>query len=126
MKWNLKIRLNRYLVYYHNTKSIINNRKIFYAISGILILASILSLATWGLKPGLDFTGGSLLKISFEGALPTPEQIKSALAEQVFTDASVRLAGSNSYFIRTKEINQGQKNAIVSALGATEKEFNSI
>ncbi|MEK7117596.1 MAG: protein translocase subunit SecF [Patescibacteria group bacterium] len=105
---------------------IINNRKIFYAISGILILASILSLATWGLKPGLDFTGGSLLNISFEGALPTPEQIQSALAEQGFTDASVRLAGSNSYIIRTKEINQGQKNTIVSALGATEKEFNSI
>ncbi|MEK9185380.1 MAG: protein translocase subunit SecF, partial [Patescibacteria group bacterium] len=105
---------------------IIEHRKIFYAISGILILASIISLAIWGLKPGLDFTGGSLLNFSFKGETPTPEQIQSALAEQGFTDASVRLAGSDSYIIRTKEINQEQKNTIVSALGATEKEFNSI
>lgn len=105
---------------------IINNRKIFYAISGILILASILSLAAWGLKPGLDFTGGSLLSISFEGEALTAEKVQSVLTAQGYGDASVRLAGSNSYIIRTKEINQEQKSAIVSVLGATEKEFNTI
>lgn len=105
---------------------VIQYRKIFYAISGILILASILSLAVWGLKPGLDFTGGSLLSISFESEIPTAEKVQSVLAERGYGDASVRLAGSNSYIIRTKEINQEQKNAIVSILGATEKEFNTI
>jgi preprotein translocase subunit SecF len=106
--------------------NIINNRKIFYAVSAILVLASIASLYAFGLRPGLDFTGGSLLNVSFTEKIPSVEKINSSLTELGFENASVRQAGTDSYIIRLREINQNEKNQIITALGATEKEFNTV
>jgi len=40
--------------------NIIGQRKYFYIFSGILVILSVLSLFVWGLKYGIDFTGGTL------------------------------------------------------------------
>ena len=44
---------------------IIGKRYWFFLISGIAILLSIIFLAVFGLKPGLEFSSGSSLTISF-------------------------------------------------------------
>ena len=44
---------------------VINNRKLFYTFSGLLVLASFVSLAVWGLKPSIDFTGGTLIDVAY-------------------------------------------------------------
>jgi preprotein translocase subunit SecF len=106
--------------------NIIKHRKIFYVISGLLFLASIISLSVWKLNPGIDFKGGSLLSVSFSGEVPTSETIGTKLDELGFTGSSVRSAGENNFIIRTREINQEEKNNIVTTLGAEEKEFNSV
>ncbi len=59
---------------------IIENKKNYFIFSGILILLSLISLVTWGLKPGIDFTGGSLLEVSYEQR-PALDKI-----EEVFTN----------------------------------------
>ncbi|QQS21387.1 MAG: protein translocase subunit SecF [Candidatus Moraniibacteriota bacterium] len=46
---------------------LIRKRKYFYAFSLLISLASILALATWGLKLGIDFKGGTLLEVSWDG-----------------------------------------------------------
>ncbi len=51
----------------------IGKRKIFYAISGLIILVGIGSLVTKGLNPGIDFTGGRSYVIRFEEPVPTTE-----------------------------------------------------
>ncbi|MBU2219459.1 protein translocase subunit SecF, partial [Patescibacteria group bacterium] len=38
---------------------IVKNRKIWYAISGLFVAASIFSIFYFGLRLGIDFTGGS-------------------------------------------------------------------
>ena len=45
--------------------NIIKYRKIWLSLSGVLVVASILALFTWGLNFGIDFTGGSLLEVEF-------------------------------------------------------------
>lgn len=105
---------------------IIKNRKIFYIISVVLIAASVASLWLWGLKAGIDFKGGSLLNVSFGGEIPGSETINAKLLELGFEGSSVRKAGDDSYIIRTREINQQEKNEIVDVLGAEEKEFSSV
>ena len=42
---------------------IIKKRKIWYIISSTLIAISVLSLLIFGLKPAIDFTGGTLMEI---------------------------------------------------------------
>ena len=55
--------------------TIIGMRKVTYTISGILVGASILALAVWGLKLGIDFTGGSLFEVEFAWAKPETNSI---------------------------------------------------
>jgi preprotein translocase subunit SecF len=45
---------------------IIGKRFQFFLISGIVILIGIISLLTVGLKPGIEFSSGSLLTVDFE------------------------------------------------------------
>lgn len=101
---------------------IVNHRKIFYAISGLLVVASILSFIIWGLKPSIDFTGGSLLQVSFENIMPATDEVNNVLDNLGLKDASVR-SSENGYIIRTKEISQDQKNSIISSLSLGGKYF---
>ena len=42
---------------------IIKHRKIWYAFSLLIIIASLFSIFKFGLKQGIDFTGGALLEV---------------------------------------------------------------
>ncbi len=57
-------------------------RRVFYALSAIVILAGLISLALpgFGLRPGLDFSGGSLLEAKFERTDVTTSEVRTALA----------------------------------------------
>ena len=58
----------------------IKYKKIYFIISGVLILASFCSLIIFGLEPGIDFTGGSILEIEYKDFRPQNQEIKEALA----------------------------------------------
>lgn len=51
----------------------IEKRKMFYVISGIIVLIGIGSLFTRGLNPGVDFTGGRTFVVQFPQPLSTVE-----------------------------------------------------
>ncbi len=58
---------------------IIQKRKIFLSISSLAVVASILALIFWGLKFGIDFTGGSLMEVGFTNYQPTITEIQDGL-----------------------------------------------
>jgi preprotein translocase subunit SecF len=70
-------------------------RKIALAVSAIVVIASLVSLATRGLEFGIDFTGGILLEVGFSEAADL-EGIRSNLADAGYDDAQVQLFGSDS------------------------------
>lgn len=111
--------------------TIVKNRKIFYTLSVILLTVSVFSILFWGLKPSIDFVGGSLLDVSFAGNKPNAEEVKSILNNLNFKDASIRSSGEG-FIIRTKEITQGQKDSIMQNLSLdgkyspTEKTFSTV
>lgn len=53
---------------------ILFKRSYTYIFSGTLIAASIIALSLWGLRLGIDFTGGTLMEVRF-GDTPPSEQI---------------------------------------------------
>jgi SecD/SecF fusion protein len=57
----------------HKLLPIIPRRKILYSISLVTIVLSIISLLTIGLKPSLDFTGGSLMELKFQTPISTTD-----------------------------------------------------
>ena len=63
--------------------------------SGLLLLASIVSLATLKLNVGIDFTGGSIIEVGYQQPVEL-EPIRNALASNGFSDAIVQHFGSAS------------------------------
>ena len=115
----------------NNTMWVVKYRKLFYSISGILIVASFVSLAVWGLKPGIDFTGGTLIDVQYPNGRPD-QTILSASLTTIDPSSSVRASGADEYIIRLKPVDQAQKAVIMSALSlngtasTTVKTFDSI
>jgi len=72
----------------------LSKRKIALMFSAILLVVSIASLATSGLKKGIDFTGGTLVELSF----PEPVELHSLrdlLSGTEFKGAVVQYFGSS-------------------------------
>ncbi len=112
---------------------IVTYRKFFYAISGIILVASIAALSIWGLKPGIDFKGGSIIEIEYASSTrPTVDSVKPALDALDFGEYSVRETGDAGFIIRTAELTPELHNTILTALsgGSTttisEKRFDSV
>ena len=94
---------------------IIKNRAIFYTFSIILIVASIFSFVKWGLNFGIDFTGGTLIEVSYSNERPAQSDILSSISA-IDAKASVRPAGTDSYIIRMKPIDQIEKARVLEVL----------
>ena len=62
----------------HTHVNFISMRKISYIISGLLILATVVSLATRGLSYGVDFSGGRAFVVRFDQPV-TANEVRSAL-----------------------------------------------
>lgn len=84
--------------------NITNNKKIFLPISGLLVALSIIAISFWGLNFGIDFTGGSLLEVSFGDFKPTISEVRTSLVE-VGLDNTIVQPTEDSYIIRFKESN---------------------
>lgn len=108
---------------------IINHRKAWYSFSIVLCLLSVTVLLVWGLRPGIDFTGGSLLEVSLD-PIPMQSAVHEALAAAGHSEAVVQLS-QESVLIRTRPLTQGEHQALLESLTqtfdtATELKFDSI
>jgi preprotein translocase subunit SecF len=109
---------------------ITSKRFLFLIISEALVLISIIALVVFGLKPGVEFSSGSLLTISFEQEVTQPE-LETAMAEAGYTDIIIQRTGEGDFIIRTQELSGEAKTALEDSLSAkvgalTEREFNSV
>jgi len=67
-------------------------RKLAFVFSALLMLLSIVSLATRGLNFGLDFTGGTLIEVSFPSDADT-DRVRANLEAAELSDAVVQTFG---------------------------------
>jgi preprotein translocase subunit SecF len=109
--------------------NLIKQRYLYFGISLLVIIPGIIALILWGLPLGIDFTGGSLLEVQFaSGQPPTVTQV-TALYNEFSTPGSalytagvdisnpvVQPLGTDSLSIRSKEMNNTVKAAIVAAM----------
>jgi preprotein translocase subunit SecF len=111
---------------------IVKYRKFFYALSILLILGSVLSVAVFGLHLGIDFKGGSLLEIEYTGIRPDQTTLTAELDKISLGEYSIRSTGDKGYILRMRDMTPVEKGAVESALSLgqsapfTESRFNSI
>lgn len=80
--------------------NIIGKTKYAYIFSGILTVASIAAISVWGLKLGIDFTGGTLMEIEFSENVPANQEITEALTDLNLKSLTIQATGNKSALIR--------------------------
>lgn len=80
--------------------NLIGKRRLWYAISLILIVPGLISLIFFRLKLGIDFTGGSLLEVQGSG---DASAINAAASKLGFQDITVTNEGSARQLIRYRD-----------------------
>ncbi len=102
----------------------------YYIISGILIVATIVSLSMFGLKFGIEFAGGSNMEIQFQNARPSNETIQNNLKSFNLGEITVQPTGSNSAVLQFKGVDEATHQQILTSLNklspVTEKSFQYI
>lgn len=110
--------------------NIIGHRKIFFVASGILCLISIVSLSLWGLRPGIDFQGGTLAELEFVEERPSGEEIKEKLLRFDLGEIIPQPIGEGGMILRFKTVDEPTHQEILTSLGefgeVHEKRFESI
>lgn len=105
-------------------------RKIYFVFSGILILGSLISLVIFGLKPGIDFTGGSILEIEYKTERPENRIIREHLAGFDLGEIVIQPTNEKGVILKMKALSEETQQQILEKLresGALEvRRFESI
>ena len=102
----------------------------FLRISGVIILIGIIALVVFGLKPGIEFSSGSILTVNFAEEVEQAE-LKQELANMGYDNVIIQRTGEGDFIIRTPELTGEEKAALESALAdrfgfPAEREFHSV
>jgi len=84
-----------------------------YIFSGALIAISIVSLTLWGLRLGIDFTGGSLWEIEFANERPTNADLQQTLAPLDLGNIVIQPAGEKQMILRFRDVSEAEHQAIL-------------
>lgn len=80
--------------------NIIGKTKYTYIFSITLTILSVISLAVWGLKYDIDFTGGTLMKIKFAESAPAHQEIADVLQGLNLNSLTIQNSDNNSMMVR--------------------------
>lgn len=111
---------------------IAKNLKYFFILPAVLSVAAILAIVLWGLKPGIDLSGGSIMQVSYQQERPAIEVVRETASHLGFGEVRTQPTGERGVILRQRELTNDERAALESALaslGPIEKEatqFNSI
>lgn len=93
----------------------IKYKKLFYGLSLVMVGASILAIAVFGLRLGIEFTGGSLLEVAFEKTLSFQE-IEEALKDLDLGKVELQRTGQDRLILKMKFVNEKTHQDVLAAL----------
>ena len=107
-----------------------------FIFSLVMFVAAIGAIAVYGLNFGVDFKGGSVLRIEFQNNRPSIKEISEALADMAGLNGkeiNINLAGDKEAIIRTDVLSEEEHQKVVAGLnsrfndsGMIEKQFDSV
>ena len=90
--------------------------RLWFAISGTFLVASIAAIGLGRLNFGIDFLGGSNFTLTDLDRRASVEEVRAALPEDLRDDAVVQSVGEGGYEIRTPVLEQEENSAVRDAL----------
>lgn len=108
---------------------IIQKRKYWYLLSAIVLVPCLIAIFMGGIKLGIDFTGGSLIRIQFTENRPTMDEVQQSLSNiEELGDIKIQPFGSDEYTLRLKNIDNDKHQELLDSLKSsfTDVEENSF
>jgi preprotein translocase subunit SecF len=111
---------------------VISHRNFFFILSGILSMLAIVFVFVYGLTFSIDFTGGSLLEVTYMEARPGKAILEEQLSNLSIGGFSLRETGETGYLLRTRDLTEPERIAALEifsnqgAIQAGEERFTSI
>lgn len=117
--------------------NIVSRRKIYFSVSSLLLVISLASLLFWGLRLGIDFTGGSLMEVEFVESRPDNQLIQDKLinlpadeAGLIIGSVNLQPTGDKGLILRFRDMDEATHQKVLAGLNelspVNEKRFESI
>lgn len=93
---------------------IIGKKILYFILSGLVIVPGIISLALWGIRPAIDFTGGTTMEVRVENPPKNTndpiliKDIEEVAKSDKIELASVQVTNTKTYLLRMKPIDKNQ------------------
>ena len=85
---------------------VIKYRKIWFLVSGFLVVTSILALVFWQLNFGIDFKGGSLSEIEWVDLRPGNREVQDILAPLDLGNINIQGTGEKGMLLRFRDFDE--------------------
>ncbi|MDZ4205698.1 MAG: protein translocase subunit SecF [Patescibacteria group bacterium] len=102
---------------------VVRYRKAWFALSAILIALSAYAIFAYGFSLSIDFKGGSITEVRYEGELPSKESVETAIETLGIGGFSVRLSENDRYIIRTKELSEPERQGLLKVFSQGQSAF---
>jgi preprotein translocase subunit SecF len=89
----------------------VGKRSWFFFISALVLIASIASLAIFGLKAGIDFSGGTSMTLVFNSTIGQ-SQLRQEMANLGYSEAAIQKSGPDSFLIHIREISAQERDTL--------------
>lgn len=99
--------------------SVIRTKKIWFTFSSILVAVSIILVFSLGLPLGIDFTGGSLMEITYENETLTNDEIIEVFDELDQERPVIQSSGAQKTIMRFRNIDETTHQNLISGLKET-------
>lgn len=96
---------------------IVRYRFVWFGISAVFLVAAGVFLGIGGLRLGTDFTGGSLIQVTFNDTrAPINSDVEKVLSDSGFTGSRVQSAGQSNLDIRTRQLSADEHRSVLDSL----------
>ena len=95
----------------------VSKRYWFLLFSTVILIPCIISLAIFGLKPGIDFRSGTTMTLTFSTDV-SETQLRTALADMGYSNTTIQRTSEDDFVIRMEAINAEQNSHLLNELDA--------
>ena len=105
---------------------IVNHRGIFFWLTGIILVVAVGAIAFYGLPLSIDFSGGSLIEIAYDGARPDITTLREQVSAIPLGEISLRESGEQGMIVRTRTLSAEEHDAVIAALSPSGAELHEL
>jgi len=96
---------------------IVRSRIWFFILSALLVATSLYGMISFGFNLGIDFQGGTLTEVSYKDERSVQSEVERNISDLDLGGFSVRPAGEKNFIVRTRELSEEERQALLEAFG---------